>query len=1187
MLRMGWIGWLALALVVTQGACGDIVAPPGEESDATGDTDKDATANRPPVISPVSPLDKQVEGVLIEIELQVSDPDDDKVTVTAAGLPNGATFDAAKRRFAWTPSASTAMYGEPTSVTVTFTAKDDGEPQQSDELQLQIVVYNDQDGDGIRDEDDDDLDGDGLTNAEELALGTKVEVDDTDGDNVKDGNDNCPLTKNQGQKDTDADGRGDDCDPCPLDGDDDADDDGHCGNVDNCPDVANADQKDDDSDGQGNACDPWPTDPNDDADDDGIPEPADNCPTVANAGQEDADEDGIGDACDSCPADPLNDQDKDLVCGDVDNCPEHNNPNQTDTDEDGIGDACDTCPNQPGTDLDGDGVCGDDNCPSVPNVDQKNSDGDLHGDVCDPCPFDPNDDADDDGVCGDVDVCPEVADAGQEDADEDGVGDACDACPLDPNNDEDADGVCGDVDNCPTEANADQADVDGDGLGDVCDPDIDGDGVLNGDDNCPADANPGQQDLDGDGKGDACDEDADGDGVLDAQDNCPGVANPTQVDVDGDGLGLACDGWVDIPKVMLPDSPFLDALGHAHGRTVALTLFGVNPCSAFPSACADPTLLVFEGGEYFTGLPAYLPFGPDGALGQPFVGPDEAAFFPARDGNGGFALDRVVGGELAEAFADEIYSIASFVAAPNGTTLAAVDYQGRALLSLDAAGGALEATGTALLDMAGKGPVRVGDTLYYPVQTSATSFALRAYQGTTTPTELFKGSVELRFMQLDAATGNPWYCVKPNASASLQLVMVNGKTTAKQRTFSGPSCAKISVAKMSPKGNWWLVYQGLQAGDTHRIERWDPVANTSLAVNGKEPITVHFAGEATYLEADCGTNCFSIRWYDPASGTLEVAVPSGLKTYYNRQIRTSVDGRLVVIGRDAAPGNLANLLALRVEGNKLSEDELGAFGNVFLQEAWFGPKGHLWARISNGGTVEMVSLHEGSGGPVSTLQFKTSGGGHVTYYGDRALVGVDGTDKGLYVAEVVDGLLTVDKLDVEAAAPHSHFLPTPDGSYAKIPWIRWPLSSGKWGLGRWVDGTLEVVADDLTGPPIHIHTQAGTGQPWFALQRAGGFDYVTLEDGELVTWQSGQFAVHPLFIGDSNLLWGLATQATAAADREVCKLPPAKECWKVPTTEGAFPLWGPFVTPEGNVFALLYDEGSGAAALWRNVASPE
>ena len=71
---------------------------------------------------------------------------------------------------------------------------------------------------------------------------------DSDGDNVPDDNDNCPLVSNPDQLDTDMDGAGNACD---------ADDDGDnvADTIDNCPLHSNPDQADFDLDGIGDACD--------------------------------------------------------------------------------------------------------------------------------------------------------------------------------------------------------------------------------------------------------------------------------------------------------------------------------------------------------------------------------------------------------------------------------------------------------------------------------------------------------------------------------------------------------------------------------------------------------------------------------------------------------------------------------------------------------------------------------------------------------------------------------------------------------------------------------------------------------------------------------------------------------------------------------------------------------------------
>ena len=105
---------------------------------------------------------------------------------------------------------------------------------------------------------------------------TACGTDDTDGDGVLDGCDNCLDDPNPGQEDQDFDQIGDLCD--------------------NCPTVLNPGQEDADDNGIGDAC--------EDSDGDGVPDVQDNCPDDPNPGQEDADGDEVGDVCDPNPNNP-------------------------------------------------------------------------------------------------------------------------------------------------------------------------------------------------------------------------------------------------------------------------------------------------------------------------------------------------------------------------------------------------------------------------------------------------------------------------------------------------------------------------------------------------------------------------------------------------------------------------------------------------------------------------------------------------------------------------------------------------------------------------------------------------------------------------------------------------------------------------------------------------------------------
>ncbi len=72
----------------------------------------------------------------------------------------------------------------------------------------------------------------------DAATGSDAGAQDTDGDGVADGSDNCPTVANADQHDKDGDGRGDACDLCPH--------------------IAETTDTDTDGDGVGDACDPRP-----------------------------------------------------------------------------------------------------------------------------------------------------------------------------------------------------------------------------------------------------------------------------------------------------------------------------------------------------------------------------------------------------------------------------------------------------------------------------------------------------------------------------------------------------------------------------------------------------------------------------------------------------------------------------------------------------------------------------------------------------------------------------------------------------------------------------------------------------------------------------------------------------------------------------------------------------------------
>lgn len=258
-----------------------------------------------------------------------------------------------------------------------------------------------------------DTDGDGIVDGLDIFPNISTEFGDADGDGIGDNEDNCIQVANNDQADFDNDHQGDACD---TDDDNDGlsdvnevalgsnpnnpdtDNDGVSDGSDNCLMVQNVDQIDSDADGQGNACDQ-------DDDNDGILDASDKCSLVSSTDQTDTNEDGVGDVC-------TNDDDNDGILDMVDNCRTVANASQVDTDHDGLGDACDPDDDNDGlsdveettpgvdnlitdplsADTDGDGISDLlDNCRITSNADQaSNGDTDGEGDACDCNASDPN-----------------------------------------------------------------------------------------------------------------------------------------------------------------------------------------------------------------------------------------------------------------------------------------------------------------------------------------------------------------------------------------------------------------------------------------------------------------------------------------------------------------------------------------------------------------------------------------------------------------------------------------------------------------------------------------------------------------------------------------------------------------------------------------------------------------------------
>ncbi|WP_449602705.1 Ig-like domain-containing protein [Paenibacillus sp. Marseille-Q9583] len=354
----------------------------------------------------------------------------------------------------------------------------------------------DTDGDGIPDSLDPDDDNDGLTDEEEIVLGTNPKHPDTDHDGINDKDDPFPLdaTKpgNGGELDTDGDGI-----PDSLDPDDDND-----GLTDEQEIVLGTDPKKADTDGDGinDKDDPFPLD----------------ATKPGNGGELDTDGDGIPDSLDpDDDNDGLTDE-QEIVLG--------TNPKKADTDGDGINDKDDPFP----TDATKPGKVGD----------ELDTDGDGIPDSLDP-------DDDNDGLTDEEEIVLGT-NPKHPDSDHDGINDKDDPFPLDatkPGNggelDTDGDGIPDSLD----------PDDDNDGLTDEqeivlgTDPkkaDTDGDGINDKDDPFPTDATkPGkvgdELDTDGDGIPDSLDPDDDNDGLTDEQENVLGT-NPKHPDSDHDGI---------------------------------------------------------------------------------------------------------------------------------------------------------------------------------------------------------------------------------------------------------------------------------------------------------------------------------------------------------------------------------------------------------------------------------------------------------------------------------------------------------------------------------------------------------------------------------------------------------------------------------------------------------------------------
>ncbi len=376
-----------------------------------------------------------------------------------------------------------------------FVRDSDGDDYRDD---IDAFIYNsdewsDNDQDGIGDNSDMDDDNDGLTDSQEVSIGTDSLRWDTDNDDISDMDDCNPLNATL-FTDTDSDGLCDESDP-------DADDDGWI-NLDEFDCVTNwLDNLSIPSDLEGDGiCDLVDTDD----DNDGYLDYQDIFPENSSEWS-DNDQDGIGDNSDmdddndgwsdadeqSCGTDQWSiesfpdDLDGDGICNSIDTDIDGDEyPNESDqypldstewndTDGDGFGDEGDVFPEDPHewNDTDGDGF-GDEGDAFPENATEWNdTDGDLIGDNLDTFPTDPHEwnDTDGDGVGDNTDEFIENPNEWS-DLDGDGVGDNADLFPVNPSEwiDTDGDGIGDNLDAFPMDID-EWIDADGDGIGNNAD----------------------------------------------------------------------------------------------------------------------------------------------------------------------------------------------------------------------------------------------------------------------------------------------------------------------------------------------------------------------------------------------------------------------------------------------------------------------------------------------------------------------------------------------------------------------------------------------------------------------------------------------------------------------------------------------------------------------------------------------
>jgi len=145
----------------------------------------------PPDIGPTPPILTAINNVTTyetnptSFPISATDPNGDLVTLTASGLPAGASFNATNGSgiFSWTPAV-----GQAGIYSITYTATDPGGLSSSQTMSIRVNTLNDTDGDGMDDnwekqhfgdlshDGTADSDGDGYTDLQEYLNGTDPNV---------------------------------------------------------------------------------------------------------------------------------------------------------------------------------------------------------------------------------------------------------------------------------------------------------------------------------------------------------------------------------------------------------------------------------------------------------------------------------------------------------------------------------------------------------------------------------------------------------------------------------------------------------------------------------------------------------------------------------------------------------------------------------------------------------------------------------------------------------------------------------------------------------------------------------------------------------------------------------------------------------------------------------------------------